>query len=365
MKNKHVLDITNRVKQTNVLIIGGGFAGVSVAQKLNKGGVKTLLIDKKDYFEVTFATLRNATAPNLLKDSARKKYTQFLSGSFIQNTVSELKPYKAILADGMAITFNFAIIASGTSYPTMPIAKSNNALHKEARDKEMYQFHESLSQAKEVLILGGGVVGVEMAGEIADAFPHKRITLAHRSNRLLDSFNNKTSNITLEQLRNIGVNIELNANYQEEDGKYIEQNTKKVSDADLVLKATGVRPNNMFLLKNFSHILNENGLVKVNEQLEVKNTSSLYALGDIADVGEPKLGYLAQKQGEYLAKSIIKKIKGKATRIYKRKPLVALIPTGRISGVVEHPLMVTTFPPLVNIKQKDLFISKVFKSLAR
>lgn len=364
MNQSGLLVLNEVVKQTSVLIIGGGFAGVSVAQKLSKASIETLLIDKKDYFEVTFATLRNVAVPNLLKDKARKKYSHFLSSLFIQSTVSELKSDRAILTDGTIIKFKLAVIASGTSYPTMPIAKSINALNKESRDREMYDFHKSLSMAKNILVLGGGVVGVELAGEIADAFPYKKITLAHRGSKLLDSFNSKTSEITLQQLTRIGVNVELNANYQEVDGTYIERNTNTLTPADLVLKATGVKPNNKFLRQNFSHILNEKGFIKVNEQLEVDGCSNLYALGDIADVGEPKLGYLAQKQGEYLAKSIIKKIKGKNTRTYKRNPLVALIPTGRRSGVVEHPLMVTTFSPLVNFKQKDLFISKVFKSFA-
>ena len=43
----------------------------------------------------------------------------------------------------------------------------------------MLDAHESLSSAASVLVIGGGTVGVEFAGEIASAFPNKDITLAH------------------------------------------------------------------------------------------------------------------------------------------------------------------------------------------
>ena len=49
--------------KTQVLIIGGGFAGVSTAQRLEKQGIKTSLVDRKDYFEVTYAVLRDVADP--------------------------------------------------------------------------------------------------------------------------------------------------------------------------------------------------------------------------------------------------------------------------------------------------------------
>ena len=65
--------------QTDVLIIGGGFAGVAVAQKLAQNKVDVTLIDTKDYFEVTFATLRNVANPKMLGDTARKQYRDFIA----------------------------------------------------------------------------------------------------------------------------------------------------------------------------------------------------------------------------------------------------------------------------------------------
>ncbi|WED27568.1 FAD-dependent oxidoreductase [Vibrio sp. DW001] len=320
----------------------------------------SLLVDKKDYFEVTFATLRNVAEPDMMKNDARKKYKDFLSGSFIQSGVTELQNGVATLEDGSSIEFKNAIIASGTRYPTMPLAKSNTALDLEARNGEMRRYHGELKSADKVLIVGGGVVGVELAGEIAYTFPEKKTVLAHNTDALLDGFKEKTRRITLEQLKNLGVEVEFNTNYRNVDGEYVDKNTGKISNADFVFLAVGTLPNSDFLQSHLPHILDSKGFIKVNAQLEVVGQNNLYALGDVADVGEPKLSYLAQQQGEYVAKSIVRKLKNKKVKGYKRNPLTALIPTRQKSGVAELPFAVTTFKPLINMKQKDLFIKKIF-----
>lgn len=351
------------MKRVEVLIIGGGFAGVSAAQALEKQGVKTLLVDRKDYFEVTFATLRNVAAPEVTKSDARKRYTSFLTGEFVQSGVATLDNHSATLENGEVIKFDTAIIATGTRYPTMPVAKSNTALDLETRNQEMLTHHQALKAANKVLVIGGGVVGVELAGEIAYAFPDKQTVLAHNSSQILDGFKTKTRRKSLQQLESLGVKVEFNTRYRQVEGTYIDENSGNASDADLVLSAVGTLPNSEFLEAKLGHILNSRGFVKVNDQLEVMGQVNMYALGDVADVGEPKLGYLAQQQGEYVAKTILNKRKNKKTKGYKRNPLMALIPTGQKTGVVELPFAVTTFKPLVNMKQKDLFISKVYKAL--
>ncbi|PMH31218.1 hypothetical protein BCU71_13965 [Vibrio lentus] len=350
------------MKKVDVLIIGGGFAGVAAAQELEKKGVSTLLVDKKDYFEVTYATLRNVAAPAVTKDDARKPYQSFLKGAFLQSGVSELTRNQATLDNGSTIDFKMAIIASGTRYPSMPIAKSSSAFNLTDRNNELLQHNQNIQNAENILIIGGGVVGVELAGEITHAFPSKKLVLAHRGEALLDGFKSKTRRVAFQQLTALGVEVEFNTDYQNISGSYIDQRSGKTATADIVFEAVGTLPNSEFLQAQLPHVLNNKGFVKVNNQLEVSGEDNLYALGDVADVGEAKLGYLAQQQGEYLARLISNKLKSKSTKGYKRNPLMALIPTGPKSGVAEMPFAVTTFKPLLNMKQKDLFINKVYSA---
>lgn len=348
--------------QTDVLIIGGGFAGVSAAQVLEKQGIKTILIDKKDYFEVTFATLRDISDPAQTNNKARKKYTSFLIGDFIQGTVMEMTENHALISGDQKIEFKQALIASGTRYPSLPLAKTNSAMELQSRNRELNHSHQELKSAKKVLIIGGGIVGVELAGEIAYSMPNIQLTLAHNHNELLNGFKTKAQKESLKQLTDLGVKVVFNSRYKKVNEQYVDENTGHISDADLVFQATGVVANNEFIKAKMSHILNQYGYVKIDKGLQVIGYDNLYALGDIADVGEAKLGYLAREQGVYVAKSIIKQYKGKTTKGYKRNPLMALIPIGQKRGLMQLPFAVTTLKMLINLKQKDLFISKMYKS---
>ena len=349
------------IKQTDVLIIGGGFAGVGVAQDLAKNGIKAILVDKKDYFEVTFANLRNLTDPAKTQNRARKNYQTFLNSDFIQASVDSLSDSQAELNNGDIIQFKRAVIASGSRYPSMSVAKSNRALTLDKRNQEFATQHEKLKSAKSVLVIGGGVVGVELAGEITSAFPDKKVTLSHGGKALLDGFKVKAQVKAQQQLEQQGVKIEFNRRYENRGEYYQDQNTGQINQADIVFEAIGAQPNNSFIKPHLADILNAKGYVKVDAKFAVKGHENLYALGDIADVGEAKLGYLAHQQGEHLAKIISANMTGKKVKAYKTKPLMALIPTGQNSGVVQLPFTVTTLNFMVNIKQKDLFINKIYK----
>ena len=187
-------------KQTDVLIIGGGFGGVGAAQKLAKNGVDVTLVDRKNYFEVTFAILRNVADPKILGNTPRKLYSDFIDGTFIQASIESMNDKEAKLTNGEIISFKRAIISSGSRYPTLPLAKSNSAFDYTERNQEILDEHKLLASAKSVLVIGGGVVGVEFAGEIASAFPEKDITLAHSTDTLLDNQKPKVQRKVLEQL---------------------------------------------------------------------------------------------------------------------------------------------------------------------
>ena len=349
--------------KTDVLIIGGGFGGAKLAQFLHQEGIGSLLVDAKDYFEVTFATLRNVTAPEKTGNRARKHYKDFLKSEFLQGRVTDLTEQQATLEDGTIIDFKQAVIASGSSYSKLPMAKTVTSISLTDRNAEMAREHQALKAANTVLIIGGGIVGVELAGEVAHAHPDKGVILAHNTQTLLDPFKPKAQTMAAKQLQDLGVKIEYGRKYQQTEDGILDANTGTTIDADLVYNCTGTEPNNNFLKPHLNHILNAQGLVNVDSNLRVVGANNLYALGDIADVGEGKLGYLAGSQAQYLAKQMAAELKGKNHKGYKRNPMMALIPTGQKTGVVQMPFMVTSLGMLVNMKQKDLFISKIYGEL--
>lgn len=349
-------------KHTDVLIIGGGFGGVSAAQALANKGVAVTLLDRKNYFEVTFAVLRNVADPKILGDTPRKLYSSFIDGAFIQASVESMNDRQAKLGNGDTIHFKQAIISSGSRYPTLPLAKSNDALDLSERNEEIMDEHRLLASAKSVLVMGGGAVGVEFAGEIASAFPDKDITLAHSSDTLLDNMKPKAQRKALQQLAARGVSVKLNRRFTKDGDVYRCSKSHETLQADMAYTCVGMLPNTEFLQADLSDILDGKGLIKVDSSMKVQGYENLYALGDCANLDKNKHGYLANVQGAMLADALLKSAKGKQIKPYKTPSFAIITPTGTDTGVAQMPFGVTTAKFIVNLKQKDMGISTMYKT---
>jgi NADH dehydrogenase FAD-containing subunit len=342
-------------KDNKILIIGGGFAGARTAQELAKAGFENVtLIDRKDYFEVTYSTLRTVVQPEM-GGRARISYEDFIKCAFRRSEVTELQARSATLSNGTSVPFDIAVVATGSSYHTFPIAKSQDATTMAERAQEFTAEHESLKVASKVLIIGGGPVGVEFAGEIADHFPEKTVTLAEGSDRLLGALKPKASRIAEKQLKSLGVKIIYSTRLSQEDEAY--------RNADVVYMCVGQTANTHLMKANFASKLDRAGRIKVDDKLRMEGSENIFAIGDCANAPGVKLGYLADIQGALIAKNLAAAAKGKGMKSYKLLPMVALVPIGLKKGLVQMPGIVTTFRPMVNMKQKDMFISRQYGNL--
>ncbi len=349
---------------THTLIIGGGFAGATLAQELAKSNIPTTLIDRKDYFEVTMATLRNVADFSKVKDTPRIRYADFLSGEFIQGSVVELTENSALLDNGERLAFQQAIIATGSSYPSFSVAKSNHAFTLDERSEELKNASLALAKAKSVLVIGAGAVGVELAGDIAYSHPNIKVTLADSSSTVLSSYSENTQRKATKQLQALGVNIQTNRYYQQQDKVYIDKHTGEQLNADITYVAVGVKANSDFMKPQLSQCITEQGFIKVDADFQVTGTTSLWAVGDVADLKDLKLAAAAIPQGKELAANLIAKQQGKKTKAHNPMPEMGLIPIGQKKGVAQIPIFgAVTWKPLINFKNKDLLIGYVFKGL--
>lgn len=342
-------------KAQTILILGGGFAGARLAQDLAKSGFANVtLVDRKDYFEVTYATLRTLADPSM-GDRARMRYDAFVKSGFRQGEVTELAADSATLADGSTLPFDTAVVATGSSYASFPVAKSQDAIGIDARASEMASEHARLTAARSVLIIGGGPVGVELAGEIADHFPDTSVTLAEAGPRVLGDLKPMASRIAEGQLKSLGVNILTNTKLGPEDEVY--------QQADVVYMCVGLVSNTAFMTPHFADKLDAAGRITVDDQFKMTGSETIYAIGDCASSPAVKFGYVADAQAAHLAKNFAALAEGKAAKPYPAPAVMSLVPTGRKQGLVQLPFAVTTLGFLVNMKQKDMFIARQFGNL--
>ena len=178
---------------------------------------------------------------------------------------------------------------------------------------------------------------------------------------MLNNSEAKAKRKALEQLIAKGVEVKVNRHFTQNNDAYRCSNSGETLKADIVYECVGLVPNTEFLRPELSGALDSNGFINVDAYMRVEGYDNLYALGDCAALDSNKHGYLASVQGGHLANLLLKAIKGKKIKPYKTPPLVVITPTGTDSGVAQLPFAVTTMNFFVNLKQKDLGISNMYK----
>ncbi|RPJ05498.1 MAG: FAD-binding protein, partial [Spirochaetaceae bacterium] len=145
------------ISMIKVVIIGGGFAGVDCAMNLSKNGqFDLILIDKKDYFEITYAQFAALIEPEHVGKKSRFPYTSFLKTMFIQNTVKSVFKDRVIFENNDFIDYDILVIAAGSSYNSFPIGKPTEQLSLNERNSFFASENAKLSRADRIVIIGGG-----------------------------------------------------------------------------------------------------------------------------------------------------------------------------------------------------------------
>jgi NADH dehydrogenase FAD-containing subunit len=370
----------------NIVILGAGVAGVSLAHQLLRHVLTplglavgtdyriTLVAPSRDIYWKIGAP-RAAANPSALPvddlfmpiDAGFGQYndTRF---KFVEAKAEDLDPARTVIrarrADGevMELLYDVLVVASGTSTKS-PLFSSNHT-SKDTR-AALEGLHGKLETATSVVIVGGGPVGVETAGELGQVYGStKEISLISGNNRLLPVLQEKTSKEAEARLTKLGVTVSHGRRVSLPDGAGggIEVGTSVVYDngetidADVVIDATGCYPNTTFLPSTW---LDDRGYVKTvpaTLRLDVGAVRDVYALGsvtsfsngtyfDAADAVLPlaetiRLDQLRLHLGEQgIARSSWPWPfgKGRTGQQLENKPrgLIQLVPCGKDGGVGE------------------------------
>lgn len=348
-----------------IVIIGGGIAGGLAAETLQYSGDVTL-IDPKDYFEITWASLRNIVEPSFAEKSVFNHSDYLTNGKLIVSHVVDINEHDVTTADGQDVPYDYLIVASGHE-DTYPKTRDERLKHYQAEN-------EKIIPANSVLIVGGGPSGVELAAEIAVDFPFKKVTLVHNGSRLLEFVNRKASRLAHEWLlsKNVQVlfdqSVDLNA-VTEGEKTFYRTSTGNTIVADCHFLCVGKPLSGSWLrqtvLKNSIDI---QGRLMVNENLRVKGQKNIFAIGDITDILEIKQGYLAQEHARVAAKNINMLMTGgdeSKMAVYRptKGKAEALISLGRKDGIAQFPFMTVSGRVPVMMKSADLLVGKTRKTM--
>ena len=173
--------MTGDADRPTVVVIGAGYGGVNVATALDEVADVTL-VEPKDAFFHNVAALRGPVDPSFLP-TIFIPYSGLLSnGRVINDRAIEVDGSNVVLGSGEVLTPDFLILATGSTYPFPAKASADRADQSQDHVRSTFK---ALEEARHALLLGGGPVGVELAGEIRAVWPDKSVTIVDMADDIL------------------------------------------------------------------------------------------------------------------------------------------------------------------------------------
>ncbi|KAI8812442.1 hypothetical protein BJ742DRAFT_657180, partial [Cladochytrium replicatum] len=291
----------------HVIVVGGGFAGVTCAMTLDTvPDFHVTLIDTKEFFEFTPAFAKTLVNPSI--DTIRLHHTDILqNGTFLLGSCDAIGA-NSIRVNSRVLGFHYLVIATGSSYGNE--IKSRGASHA-FRIKQLSHEYAELKDATSVLVAGGGLVGVEIAAEIATHFPdrsRKAITLVESGASLLRRNHPKAHDIALKRLKDMGVKVIFNTRVATvtamSSGGAVLLSEGIGGTLDKVYIATGPRPNSAAMAESMARCVDVEGYIRVEGSMQVVGLRNIFAVGDVVDVDEEKTFWGSCMEGINTAKNI-------------------------------------------------------------
>lgn len=328
---------------STVVVVGGGYGGSAVAKALDSEA-DVVLIDPRDAFINSAGSLRALTQPDWAHNMFFPYHQWLRRGTVVRDRAVSVDPGGVTLASGRRVEADYLVLATGSSYayPAKPTSDATD----EVLD-DLLRTHKELAGAERVLILGAGPVGLELAGEIKDVWPHKHVTIVDPAERLLAAFPAEMHEELRRQLDERGIHLRLDTGLTAppatEPGRAATFTATTTGGeeitADIWFRAHGVRVNSDYLADDRLTTRTPQGQVPVTETLNVHGYDHVYAIGDITDVAEAKMAGYAMQHAEVVAQNIIAQLRGEQpTATYQPLPHpMILLPLGPRGGVGQLP----------------------------
>ncbi|KAJ6504426.1 FAD/NAD(P)-binding domain-containing protein [Mycena vulgaris] len=328
----------------NIVIVGAGVGGGSaVARALSTKlpSAKITLINPLPY-AIARPTLPRMTVSdgNDLVETALIPFDKIFSnpnGKFVQGTVESIQANKTggvvYLADGTQLPYDALVLAPGSTWEG-PLDIPDDS---KAATEFIAAGRANFKKAQKIVLVGGGAVGIEFAGEIKDVWPKKEVTIVHGDDALVNSTYSSGFRKGLEKsLRARGVKVIL-ADYIDEipPPGSVTLKTRKgtVIEADFVIATRGPRPRTEFIGKSLgADTLDERNQIKVKPTLQLLEHPDIFALGDAINTVEQKQVMKASAHAAIVAANVVAYLSGGSLKPYKGSSEMILVTNGKGGG---------------------------------
>ncbi|WP_339903339.1 NAD(P)/FAD-dependent oxidoreductase [uncultured Cyclobacterium sp.] len=360
-----------------IVIIGAGFAGLKLARKLKNKNYQVILLDKNNYHQFQPLFYQVATAglePSAISFPLRKVFHNTPNVTFRMAEAQRIDQEKnRVYTDIGYLDYDYLILAMGadTNYFGMKNIMENSVPMKSVsealfiRNKIISNYERAINIADldkrkalmNVVIVGGGPTGVELAGAMAELrnkvfpmdypqlnFDNMKVVLIEMGPSLLAGMSHSSGQKAKEYLESLKVDVMLNTAVENYDGLNVIINGEEKLKTNTLLWAAGIAPNGIEGIVDTQKF--KNGRLLVDEFNLVHNSKNIYALGDLClqqlpdyPKGHPQVAQVAIQQADNLANNFLGQLKGKAPKAFRYKDLGSMATVGRKLAVVDLPFI--------------------------
>lgn len=364
----------------HIVVIGGGFGGLAAVDALRDVAARVTLIDANNFhtfqpllYQVATAGLEPGDVGHPLRAALRprRKRSSRADIDFVLGRVIDIATDTRVvtLADDRTITYDYLIVAAGavsTDFGVPGVAEHGLGLKSiddavAIRDQVLTNVEQAAQHAAtganhdvslNVVVVGGGPTGVEMAGGLAELYRHvldrdfpridfttASITLVELGERVLSPFHPSLSASAEKRLQNMGVDVLTGVGVDAVTADSVTLSDGRVLDAGVCVWAAGVRAHP--LAASLGVELGRGGRLPVEADLQVTGLEQVYAIGDIAGAVDaegkflPQVAQPAIQGGKHVAKQIQRHMSGASTRPFVYRDRGSMATIGRNAAVAE------------------------------
>ncbi len=360
-----------------IVIIGAGFAGLQLARKLKSKHYNIIIVDQYNFHQFQPLLYQVATArlePSAVSFPLRKVFQGRKDVRVRITRVDNIDTgNRQIVTPDGTFAYDYLVVATGCTSNffgnknieehAFPMKSTNEAIA--LRNRILLNFEDALSattqqQLEEIMnivIVGGGATGVELAGALAEMkknvlprdypdmdFSKLTIYLLEGAGHTLQNMSEAAQQKSQQYLEQMGVKILLNTVVEDYDGHVVKlKGGQTINSANMIWTA-GVRGNVPAGIPD--SLIVRGNRIRVNEYNQVQGLPEVFALGDIAYMetkdfprGHAQLANVANNQAKNLAKNFERMAAGKELSpfVYKNPGTMATV--GKRKAVVDLPFM--------------------------
>jgi len=359
-----------KTSQQRIVIVGGGFAGLSLIRKLSKNpNFQIILIDKNNYhqFQPLFYQVAMAgLEPSSIVFPFRKLIQKTKNCYFRIASILSIDHHKQVIDTTIgSIDYDLLILATGVDSNyfgnsdleknVIPMKSVSEALFLRNKILEDYEAalietdFEKRQSLLDIVIVGGGPTGVEVAGALAEMKKYVLpkdykelneeqidIYLLQGGNRILDGMSETSSQKAENYLKNLGVKVCKGSYVSTFDGEKVTMKDGQTYTAKKVIWAAGIAGKKINGIPENSYV--RGNRLKTNEHHEIEGMPNCYAIGDIASLqtesfpnGHPQVAQVAIQMANNLANNIL----NSKSNGFVYKDLGSMATIGRNAAVVD------------------------------